>query len=695
MKPLGLFARFKIGTRVYAGFAITLALLAALGSFGAFAMRDADSTFDFFNLISNNTTKSAEIDAGFGTVRRTAFTYAVTGKEQPLTQARDNISRVQQNIVDIVKVMSVERKTMMESVGKLVDAYAANFEIGVKERVARDKAFDGLATTGVKATNAVGEIVKTAMADEDFAVAAFAGRVEAAMLLVRINAARFVGSPDSAMADTFRNNYGIYRTAITELGERLKSPERKRLASEAAAAGAAYARTFDDYVALTLALDKLFYDTMAKQGVTIEAMLADIVKAQRGVLTTLGTQIDEHLGSTATTMITIAIGALVFGILIAFLISRSIVKPVSGLTAGMKELADGNFEVILPGLGRQDEVGDMAQAVETFKVKLAEKARREAEEKAAAERQAAEAKRLADEREAGLQRTAEEKAAADRKAAMHRLADDFENAVGGIIDNVSSASTELEVAANTLSKTAETTQQLSTLVASASEEASANVQSVASATEEMSGSVGEISRQVQESSNIAGQAVRQAQSTDTSINELSQAASRIGDVVKLITSVAEQTNLLALNATIEAARAGMAGKGFAVVASEVKALAAQTAKATGEISAQIAGMQSATRVSVVAIKEIGGTITRISEIAQTIAAAVEEQGAATQEISRNVQEAAKGTAQVASNIVSVNEGAGETGAASSQVLSSAQSLATESNRLKIEVQKFLQMVRAA
>jgi methyl-accepting chemotaxis protein len=283
----------------------------------------------------------------------------------------------------------------------------------------------------------------------------------------------------------------------------------------------------------------------------------------------------------------------------------------------------------------------------------------------------------------------------EKHETLNKLADSFNTTVGAIVDAVSSASTELEASASTLTTTAETTQQLSSTVAAASEEASTNVQTVAAATEEMTTSVNEIARQVQESSRIANEAVQQAQKTDARIADLSQAATRIGDVVKLITSVAEQTNLLALNATIEAARAGEAGRGFAVVAQEVKALAAQTAKATEEIGAQITGMQKATQESVGAIKEISTTIARISEIASTIAAAVEEQGAATQEIARNVQEAAKGTSQVATNITEVNRGAGETGSASSQVLSSAQSLSSESNRLKLEVEKFLNTVRAA
>ena len=218
---------------------------------------------------------------------------------------------------------------------------------------------------------------------------------------------------------------------------------------------------------------------------------------------------------------------------------------------------------------------------------------------------------------------------------------------------------------------------------------------VASAAEEMSASVTEISRQVHDSSRIAADAVKQAERTDVRINELLQAAGRIGDVVKLITAIAEQTNLLALNATIEAARAGEAGKGFAVVAQEVKQLASQTAKATDEIRVQISGMQSATQESVAAIKEIGETISRISQIATAVAAAVEEQGASTQEIARNIQEAAKGTAQVSGNITEVTRGASATGSASSQVLVSARSLSTESSQLKMKVAKFLATVRAA
>ncbi len=363
--------------------------------------------------------------------------------------------------------------------------------------------------------------------------------------------------------------------------------------------------------------------------------------------------------------------AVVVGIGVGIYLIRDVSSGIASIVKPMQALGKGDLTAQVPHQGEKTEIGAMADVLQVFKEALI-------------------AKKAADE---AASRDAEAKIERGRR--VDGITRDFESMIGEIVETVSSASTQLEASAGTLTATADRARELTTTVAAASEEASTNVQSVASATEEMASSVNEISRQVQESARMAGAAVDQARTTTDRVSELSKAAARIGDVVELINTIAGQTNLLALNATIEAARAGEAGRGFAVVASEVKALAEQTAKATGEIGQQISGIQAATQDSVGAIKEISGTIEKLSEISSTIAAAVEEQGAATQEISRNVQQAAQGTQQVSSNITDVQRGASETGMASSQVLSAAQSLSSDSNRLKLEVGKFLHAVRAA
>ncbi|MBC9882570.1 HAMP domain-containing protein [Bradyrhizobium sp. INPA01-394B] len=383
--------------------------------------------------------------------------------------------------------------------------------------------------------------------------------------------------------------------------------------------------------------------------------------------------IERDAKSATWTVMSVSASGLIIGIAIALFIGLvATSKPIARLKLAMEGLARNDLTTEVPEKDRRDEIGEMAKTVEVFKTNALEVERLKAAQ-AEAERQAAE----------------------QRKRDMVDLADGFERAVGEIIETVGSASTELEASSATLATTAQRAQELTSVVVMASGEASGNVQSVATATEELSSSVNEISRQVQESARMASEAVNQARTTTERVSELSIAATRIGDVVELINTIAGQTNLLALNATIEAARAGEAGRGFAVVASEVKTLAEQTAKATGEISQQISGIQTATQESVTAIRDISATIERLSEVSSTIAAAVEEQGAATQEISRNVQQAAHGTQQVSTNITDVQRGASETGSASSQVLSTARMLASDSTRLKDEVGKFLRTVRAA
>ncbi len=419
-------------------------------------------------------------------------------------------------------------------------------------------------------------------------------------------------------------------------------------------------------------IDELVADMTDSAGEIVKlagAMKTDLSSEQQR----LEQESDATIGETERLIVMLAAGGFLLGAALALVLGKGISRPMIAMCKAMRELAGGHFDVVLPGLGRRDELGEMAGAVEEFKMQAIAKA----------------------ERDAAAQDAQNRAAGAARRAELIRFADDFEAAVGAIVSNVSASAVQLEQAAGTLTRTAETTQSLSSQVAGASEEASSNMQAVATATEELSTSVDEIGRRVRDSNKIAEAAVVQAQQTDGRIGKLSRAAQEIGDVVKLITAIAEQTNLLALNATIEAARAGDAGRGFAVVATEVKSLASQTAKATDEISSHIAGMQGATAESVVAIKEIGGTIGQISSIASSIASAVEQQSAATQEIARNVQNVAQGTHQAAANIMQVNRGATETGSASEEVLNSAKTLSAESKRLRAELDRFMANIRAA
>jgi methyl-accepting chemotaxis protein len=459
----------------------------------------------------------------------------------------------------------------------------------------------------------------------------------------------------------------------------ITSPEERALYTEWAKLWESYKKGSEEVMALSRKaagqLPREAHDlntkTVNKIGLEADAVLRkDIDLNNAGADKAAQDAADSY--TAALMMLAVILGAAVtIGIGISVYLVRDVSGGIASIVKPMQALGRGDLSAEVPHQGEKTEIGAMANTLQVFKEALIAK------------------------------KAADEAAAADAEAKIERgrrvdgITRNFENVIGEIVQTVSSASTQLEASAGTLSSTAERSQSLTSAVASASGEASANVQSVASATEELSSSVTEIGRQVQESARMATDAVGQARVTNDRVSELSKAAGRIGDVVELINTIAGQTNLLALNATIEAARAGDAGRGFAVVASEVKALAEQTAKATGEISLQISGIQGATQESVNAIKEISGTIERLAEISSAIAAAVEEQGAATQEISRNVQQAARGTHQVSSNISDVQRGASETGAASSQVLSAAQSLSGDSRRLRLEVGKFLDSVRAA
>jgi methyl-accepting chemotaxis protein len=357
---------------------------------------------------------------------------------------------------------------------------------------------------------------------------------------------------------------------------------------------------------------------------------------------------------------------------IAWTIGGSIRRPLGQLGARMQALADGSLEEDIPGVERGDEIGAMAATVQIFRDNAV--------------------------RIRGLVKTgaeAQARAASERHAAMEGLAGDFERSVNGIVRSVSTATAGMQTTAQSMTATASDASSRAATVGAASESASNNVGTVAAAAEELSSSVAEISRQVTRSSEIASKAVGDAERTNATVGALSTGAEKIGEVVKLIHSIAAQTNLLALNATIEAARAGESGRGFAVVASEVKALANQTAKATEEISAQVAAMQASTSEAVASIGGITETIGQMNEITASLSTAIEQQGNATREIARNIQQVAAGSSEISAHVGGVTTAAAATGLAASDVLSNARELDNQSGMLRSAVDGFLAKVRAA
>ena len=402
-----------------------------------------------------------------------------------------------------------------------------------------------------------------------------------------------------------------------------------------------------------------------------EPFIEELFAKARAGDTAAEAKLERLRNNTRGAVLGIGAGILIVCAAFAWVLARSITRPINRLTAAMTALASGDSSVDIPATGSRDEVGEMARAVLVFKENLNRNYELQAEQ--------------------DKERQAKEK----RVEEITRLTNGFDAKAREVLQLVASAATELQHTAESMSTTAEETSHQATAVSSASSQASANVQTVATAAEEMSASIGEIGRQVGQSAKIAAQAVDDARKTNEAVQGLDEAAQKIGEVVTLINDIAGQTNLLALNATIEAARAGEAGKGFAVVASEVKNLANQTARATDEISQQIISVQDETRGTVDAIEAIMSVIGEISDIATTIASAVEQQGVSTQEIARNVQEAARGTQEVNDNIGGVTTAAANTGAASNQVLESAQQLSTQAEGLRNEVERFLNDVRAA
>ena len=508
---------------------------------------------------------------------------------------------------------------------------------------------------------------------------ALSQRVEKRVLEARVALWMGLATGDQSAAARFDAALKTGNDRLDELIAGTNDPQRLAAAKALKSALADYASTAGKEAAIggkNPALDTAANKALTADAITsagkVTAIAEPLSDAYKGAADGLASDTTAMLNRTTMIAMIAGILSVLVGSGVSFFVARSITRPIRAMTSAMQSLATGDMSTRVPATDSKDEIGAMAKSVEVFKVNMIE------------------ADRLRGEQEALKQR-----AAGERRKAMIDLAARFEATAGSIVTGVTAQATELQATAQSMASSAEETSRQSSTVAAASEQATQNVNTVAAATEQLAASVKEILQRVTESTSLTNETAKAAGSANTDMVALASAMDRIGQVVGLISGIAGQTNLLALNATIEAARAGDAGKGFAVVASEVKALANQTAKATEEISTQISAIQAATQGSVRAIQGIVTRIVQVNETAGAIAAAVEEQGAATAEIARNVAEAARGTVEVTINISGVNAAAQQSGVAASEVLAVASSLSQNSEQLKVQVDAFLREVRAA
>jgi methyl-accepting chemotaxis protein len=673
MSILALMGRFKIGTRIYAGFAVVLGLMAVLAYTGYASLHHASERSDAYVRFSDQTAEVLEIAVRLGEMRQEVLHFVLDGHADDLNKAReigaDLIPRAQALTTSILDPAHKERSA---EIVKHVSDYVANIERVGAARTRRDEQVEKrMDVVGTRAADSLSQIISGAMAEADFEPAAHAAAVQEALMQARLSALRYLSDQSPKTAETTTRRLTEFAGAAEAAVHTMQDPRHQALMQEAASLATEYGDAFQQVVDASSTYSALVNGAMARAG-NEAARLADALShdmtAEREATERA---IDEANASAMTMSLGIAVLAAVLGVIIAWLIKTGITQPVIAMTTTMTRLAAGDTSVSIPAQDNRDEIGTMAKAVAIFKDNAVARERLEAEQ--AQERNARE----------------------ERARRVDAMIASFDREVATALEAVGGAAGAMQATSQAMSATAEETSRQATAVAAASEQASANVQTVASAAEELAASIREISRRMSEAHTVTTDATGQAEGTRTSVRGLAEAAQRIGDVVDLINSIAAQTNLLALNATIEAARAGDAGKGFAVVAGEVKALAGQTARATDEISNQINTVRTEIGGTVQAMEGIVATIGRINEIAASVAAAIEEQDAATREIARNVDQAAVGTQEVSSNIAGVTRAAHDTGAASGQVLQSAGQLSRQAEDIRRSVDSFLTSVRAA
>ena len=666
-------SRFKVGSRIYAGFAAVLVLLVCLSGFSISSFNNQKLSFSSYSDMSGD---ALLVNA----LENAVFASELSLKEFIATSGEAEKVQFSKRYNDILTLMgkageeihNPTRVALLDKIRLSLADYKSGFDRVAELADQRNElVYKKLGVIGVTIRKHLSDIRKGAFAAHDYESASFAGTAQEHLLLARLYVLKFIDDNTQESIDRTLSELSSMNSVITRLDASLENPQRRVLLSKINKDVPNYLQAVKDLNKTILERNSIRdKDLKSNANAMLEASEAIAESADRDQIK-LQKSVNASLNSAEYLMIIVSAVALVAGLAAAFFIARGITKPVLSLTNAMARLANQDYSTIVPGGERGDELGQMARAVDIFK------------------QNGIRAKELEAEQHEQEQRAEEEK----RKLMMD-MAEEFDAQIGTVVNSVSAASSQLSASAKLMSDVAVETERQATEASAASEQTSGNVQTVATATEEMTSTISEISVQVGHASKASSDAVSKVSATNIQMSTLAETSSKIGEVVEMISKIAEQTNLLALNATIESARAGEAGKGFAVVASEVKALASQTAKATEEIALQINEIQSATNQASTSMQDVSQAIQQVNEISAAIAAAMEEQTAATGEISNSIHQAAQGTEVVNSSVLAVSKASEEAGAASGQVMSAASELGQQSAILKTEVDKFIAQVRA-
>ena len=652
---------FRIQTRLYAGFAMVVAVGLGLAIYGTLLLTGLGSQVDRLGLITTNLTRAAEVTQRLQAIRASEIQMRLNGDHTAFDDAKTQIAGSVQLMTSAAHTsVSDERRVTYNAFKDALDIHAGTLARYADMQHIQTEAQEKLFAGGGPLTAASTRL----MTDASAAHHEMATGINTAILLTRIANWRFQNTSDPADRDIFNDLEAKAQVAVAAL-DRVASPTEKGLLAPVLAALERYRVAFAGFSAARLQSLDVYDHALQPQMADMVASLRTVSEAQVAAFTTIKVSVLQTLARSTFMQEVVAALSLLLGVSIAFVIARSIVGPLKTITAAMTRLAGGNSMADIPGRGNTDEVGEMARAVEVFRQQAIENMR--------------------------LGRAAEREQASknQRQAAMDSHIQDFGTSISGVMTSLGEAAEAIRSSSAVMHQGAQQTRQTTSATFDGAEASTRDLTAVAVAAEQLSSSVREISRQVSNVTSSVQTAVARASETDQKVAALSQAADRIGAVVSLITRVASQTNLLALNATIEAARAGEAGRGFAVVANEVKALAAQTAKATDEISSQVVAIREATSDAVLAVRDVGKAISQVEEVAGAIAAAVEEQAVATQEITASMQKVTETTTAATSAMGEVLAIAETTGTSSSLVLKAAEDVGRTSTTLRREVSDFL------